>query len=166
MKPEEYLAEKQCNIPAPTGVITLVPMEDALKAIRKARDEIRYKTADVMLGNTYCISNKPDVKVYMYDLDDEHGSWLARVILTSEGLFMTYSEWGNFFHYFNAPGKEGIRQFMLGIHDDYFAGKLCEVEWNTSTTKVRAAAKRYVQHVLPVLKIAIKEQLEAEKVNL
>lgn len=116
-----------------------------------------------LIGNTCCISNKPGIQVFMYDLKDEHGNWLARVILTSEGLFMTYSEWGNFFHYFNAPGKDGIRKFMLNIYDDYFAGKLCEVEWNTSTTKLRTAAKRYVKHVLPVLKVAIEEQLKKEE---
>ena len=125
--------------------------------------EVEIEGKRELIGNTCCISNKPGIQVFMYDLKDEHGNWLARVILTSEGLFMTYSEWGNFFHYFNAPGKDGIRKFMLGIYEDYFAGKLCEVEWNTSTTKVRAAAKRYVKHVLPVLKVAIENQLKQEE---
>lgn len=115
-----------------------------------------------LIGNTVCLSNKPGVQVFMYDLNDEHGDWLARVFLTSDGVYMSYSEFGNFFHYFNAPGKEGIRKFMLGISPGYFGGKLCEVEWNTAPKKVAAAATRHAQHVLPALQQAIREQLEHE----
>ena len=75
---------------------------------------------------------------------------------------MSYSEYGNFFHYFTAPGKDGIRKFMLGITPDYFGYKLCEVEWNTAPTKVAAAAKRHAKYVLPVLQEAIKKQLEED----
>ena len=115
-----------------------------------------------LIGNTCCLSNKPGVQVFMYDLKDDNGSWLARCFLTSDGVYMSYSEWGNFFHYFAAPGKDGIRKFMLGISDGYFANKLCEVEWNTAPTKVVAAAKRHAKYVLPVLQQAIREQLEKE----
>lgn len=115
-----------------------------------------------LIGNTCCLSNKPGVQVFMYDLKDNNGSWLARCFLTSDGVYMSYSEWGNFFHYFTAPGKDGIRKFMLGISDGYFANKLCEVEWNTAPTKVAAAAKRHAKYVLPVLQQAIREQLEQE----
>lgn len=116
-----------------------------------------------LIGNTCCLSNKPEVQVFMYDLKDSKGSWLARVILTSDGVYMSYSEYGNFFHYFTAPGKDGIRPFMLRITPDYFGQKLCEVEWNTAPTKVAAAAKRHAKYVLPVLQEAIRKQLDQEQ---
>lgn len=115
-----------------------------------------------MIGNTFCLSNKPDVKVFMYDLKDERGEWLARVILTSDGLYMAYSEYGNFYHVFNSPGKAGIRVFMTKISPDYFGGKLCEVDWYTSAKKVEMAARRHAKFVLPVLQEAICKQLAEE----
>ena len=124
--------------------------------------EEQFKSYRELIGNTCCLSNKPGVQVFMYDLKNDNGSWLARCFLTSDGIYMSYSEWGNFFHYFNAPGKDGIRKFMLGISEGYFANKLCEVEWNTAPTKVAAAAKRHAKHVLPVLQQTIREQLEKE----
>lgn len=115
-----------------------------------------------LIGNTCCLSNKPGVQVFMYDLKDQRGEWLARCFLISDGVYMSYSEYGNFFHYFAAPGKDGIRKFMLGITPDYFGYKLCEVEWNTAPTKVAAAAKRHAKYVLPVLQEAIRKQLEED----
>lgn len=123
--------------------------------------EVELEGERELIGNTFCLSNKPDTKVFMYDLNDENG-WLARVILTSDGLYMAYSEYGNFYHVFNAPGKEGIRKFMVSIDADYFGYKLCEVEWFTAAKKVEMAAKRHAKYILPVLQQAIREQLEKE----
>lgn len=39
MTPEEYLASKQITLPVPQGVVELVPMKDALKAVRMAKGE-------------------------------------------------------------------------------------------------------------------------------
>lgn len=39
MTPEEYLASKQITLPIPQGVVELVSMKDALKAVRMARGE-------------------------------------------------------------------------------------------------------------------------------
>lgn len=37
MTPEEYLASKQITLPVPQGVMELVSMKDALKAVRMAK---------------------------------------------------------------------------------------------------------------------------------
>jgi len=39
MTPEEYLASKQITLPIPQGVVELVPMKDALKAVKIAKGE-------------------------------------------------------------------------------------------------------------------------------
>lgn len=39
MTPEEYLASKQIVLPIPQGVVELVPMKDALKAVKMAKGE-------------------------------------------------------------------------------------------------------------------------------
>ena len=39
MIPEEYLASKQITLPIPQGVVELVSMKDALKAVRMAQGE-------------------------------------------------------------------------------------------------------------------------------
>ena len=39
MTPEEYLASKQITLPVPQGVVELVPMKDALKAVKMAKGE-------------------------------------------------------------------------------------------------------------------------------
>lgn len=40
MTTEEYLASKQITLPIPQGVVELVPMKDALKAVKMAKGEI------------------------------------------------------------------------------------------------------------------------------
>ena len=39
MTPEEYLASKQITLPIPQGVVELVSMKDALKAVKMAKGE-------------------------------------------------------------------------------------------------------------------------------
>lgn len=39
MTPEDYLASKQINLPIPQGVVELVSMKDALKAVKMAKGE-------------------------------------------------------------------------------------------------------------------------------
>lgn len=39
MTPEEYLASKQITLPIPQGIVELVPMKDALKAVKMAKGE-------------------------------------------------------------------------------------------------------------------------------
>lgn len=39
MTPEEYLASKQITLPVPQGVVELVSMKDALKAVKMAKGE-------------------------------------------------------------------------------------------------------------------------------
>ena len=159
---------KNCLLPSVIGEVPDYNRMEIVGNVYDNRDllepgaEEKFHGQRELIGNTCCLSNKPGVQVFMYDLKDDNGSWLARCFLTSDGVYMSYSEWGNFFHYFAAPGKDGIRKFMLGISDGYFANKLCEVEWNTAPTKVAAAAKRHAKYVLPVLQQAIREQLEQE----
>lgn len=40
MTPEDYLASKQITLPTPHGVVELVSMKDALKAVKMTKDEI------------------------------------------------------------------------------------------------------------------------------
>ena len=47
MTPEGYLASKQIVLPTPKGIVELVSMEDALKAVNMARYEI-LKRPDLM----------------------------------------------------------------------------------------------------------------------
>lgn len=39
MTPEDYLASKQIILPTPQGIVELVSMKDALKAVKMARGE-------------------------------------------------------------------------------------------------------------------------------
>jgi len=49
MTPEEYLASKQITLPIPQGIVELVSMEDALKAVNMARWGI-LKRPDLMMA--------------------------------------------------------------------------------------------------------------------
>lgn len=104
-----------------------------------------------------------EVTAKIYDLTTKEGSWLGRVILTSDGSFMSITDWGNFAYNWNGFGED-IRMFILNISVDYFGQKMFNgISYVSSTNQVHTSAMLFADKVLPALQEVLKKEIELEK---
>ena len=99
-----------------------------------------------------------NIQTFVYDLKDEKGRWLGRIVLTSDGFYFSFTEWYNFCGHWGAFGDD-FRKFLTTIDIDYFSRHICETEWNASTRKVVNAAKKHAKMILPVLQHVLRKEL-------
>ena len=95
-----------------------------------------------------------------YTLRDEQGRWLGQIVLTTDGMFASVTDYGNFGYAWRAYG-DNFREFMSGISTDYFASKLVEgMAYVVYSKKVTTACNMYAEKILPALQRALKFELE------
>lgn len=95
-----------------------------------------------------------------YTLLTEEGNWLGQIVLTSDGMFASVTDYGNFSFAWRRTGHEDFRDFLLSINTDYFATKMFTgMSYIAHTRKVEEACHLYAQKILPALKkILLKEK--------
>lgn len=92
-----------------------------------------------------------------YTLYDENGNWLGQVVLTSDGMFASVTDWGDFSYAWRHFGED-FNQFILGLSVDYFGGKMYQgMSYITATKTVREACQRYAEKILPVLQAELRK---------
>lgn len=107
--------------------------------------------------------DKKEVTAKVYALTTKEGGWLGRVILTSDGSFMSITDWGSFNYHWDCTGYADFRQFMLSLNTDYFGNKIykgiCDISY---TNKTRAKAMLFSEKILPALQEVLKKEIESE----
>lgn len=105
-----------------------------------------------------------EITAKSYTLRDENGHWLAQIVLTSDGMFASVTDYGNLSYAWRSYGDKDFRKFICGINTDYFATKLYTgMAYILYGKKCEQACKRFAEKILPPLQKMIKEELEAEK---
>ena len=103
------------------------------------------------------------MKTKVYILITKDGSWLGRVILTSDGDFMSITDYGNFCYSWSSTGADDFRKFILGLDVDYFGIKMfcgiCDISHSRETEK---SAMLFAKKILPHLKEVLKKEIESE----
>ena len=95
-----------------------------------------------------------------YTLKDEKGNWLGQVVLTSDGMFASVTDYGNLSYAWRAYGDRDFREFIIGLNVDYFGGKM--YQGNTYilySKKCQAACMRFAEKILPALQKALLDEL-------
>jgi hypothetical protein len=106
---------------------------------------------------------KDQITAQSYELYTDNGQWLGQVVLTSNGMYASVTDWGNYSFMWNSIGNQTFKQFLLGIDETYFGTKMYTgMAYLTATKKVEAACQRYASHILPALKKVLKEELEKD----
>jgi len=97
-----------------------------------------------------------DVTAKSYTLRTKEGAWLGQIVLTSDGMFASVTDWGNFSYSWRAFG-ESFEDFILRIRPDYFGGKLvCGISYIVRLTKAEESkVYRFAETILPALQEAI-----------
>lgn len=106
-----------------------------------------------------------EVTAKSYTLRTQNGAWLGQIILTSDGSFMSITDYGNFSYAWRHHGEDDFRQFLIKTNKDYFAGKMYQgISYVAYGKKFQAAADRFAEKILAPLQQILKKELEQEKI--
>lgn len=95
-----------------------------------------------------------------YTLYNKQGGWLGQVILTSDGAFMSITDYGNFNYAWRNFGIKNFKEFLCNLNIDYFATKMSEgMSYVAYGKKIDKAAERFSEKILPALQEVLKKEL-------
>ncbi len=98
-----------------------------------------------------------------YTLTGENGEWLGQVVLTSDGMFASVTDYGNLSYSWRAYGDKDFRQFLISLSTDYFGAKMYSgMSYILYGKKCEQACKRYAEKILPPLQKMLKEEIDEE----
>lgn len=104
-----------------------------------------------------------NVTARSYTLYDERGNWLGQVVLTSDGMFASVTDYGNLSFAWRSFGND-FRSFMISINTDYFGSKMYTgMAYILYSKKCEQACKRFAEKILPALQEALRNEIEGEK---
>ena len=106
---------------------------------------------------------KNQVTSRSYTLHTENGSWLGQVVLTSDGMFASVTDYGNLSYAWRHFGEGDFRKFLLSLNTDYFASKMYQgMAYILYGKKCENACKRFAEMVLPALQKVLREEISKE----
>jgi hypothetical protein len=101
-----------------------------------------------------------EIRSKSYTLKDENGRWLGQIVLTSDGMFASVTDYGNLSYAWRAFGTD-FREFICGINVDYFAAKLYSgMVYILNGKKCEKSCDIFAQRILPSLQKLLKEEIE------
>jgi hypothetical protein len=104
---------------------------------------------------------KEQIKSKCYSLYTENNSWLGQIVLTSDGMFASVTDYGNLSYAWRAYGDKDFRQFLAGLNIDYFGSKMYTgMAYILYSKKCEKACHRFSEMILPALQKALKEDIE------
>jgi hypothetical protein len=101
-----------------------------------------------------------EIKSKSYTLYGERGEWLGQIVLTSDGLFASVTDYGNLSYSWRSFGKD-FREFICGLHTQYFGSKLYTgMSYILYGKKCEAACDRFAEKILPPLQKILRDEIE------
>jgi hypothetical protein len=98
-----------------------------------------------------------------YTLKTDSGQWLGQVVLTSDGLFASVTDYGNLSYAWRAYGDMDFRAFIVSLNVGYFASKMYTgLAYIAHGKQYDKACDRFAEKILPALQKVLKEELESE----
>ena len=99
-----------------------------------------------------------------YTLYSEDNQWLGQVVLTSDGLFASVTDYGNLSYAWRHYGDKDFREFICGLNVQYFGTKLFTgMAYIVHSRQVEKACNRFAEKILPALQKALREEIDSEK---
>jgi hypothetical protein len=97
-----------------------------------------------------------------YTLYTENGQWLGQVVLTSDGMFASVTDYGNLSYSWRSFGND-FREFILSLNVGYFGSKLYTgMVYILYSKKCEKSCGRFAEKILPALQKALREEIELE----
>lgn len=102
-----------------------------------------------------------------YTLRGENGEWLGQIVLTSDGMFASVTDYGNLSYAWRAYGNSDFREFLISINPQYFASKLYTgMAYILYGRKCEKACERFADKILPPLQKMLREEIDKESNDL
>jgi hypothetical protein len=102
-----------------------------------------------------------EIKTKSYTLRGEHGEWLGQVVLTSDGMFASVTDYGNLSYAWRSYGDKDFREFLSTLNVDYFGSKLFTgMSYILYGKKCEQACQRFAEKILPPLQAILKRELD------
>ena len=103
------------------------------------------------------------VTAQSYTLYDEGGSWLGQIVLTSDGMFASVTDYGNLSYTWRYHGMASFKEFICQLSVDYFGGKMYTgMAYILYGKKCEKACDRFAEKILPPLQKLLREELATE----
>lgn len=97
-----------------------------------------------------------------YTLRGDNGEWLGQVVLTSDGMFASVTDYGNLSYSWRSFGKD-FREFILSLNVGYFSSKMYSgIAYISYGRKFEKACDRYAEKILPALQQMLREEIDIE----
>lgn len=107
---------------------------------------------------------KESVTAQSYTLYDDNGSWLGQIVLTSDGMFASVTDYGNLSFAWRHYGKEGFKEFLCKLEVGYFGTKMYTgMAYILYGKKCEKACDRFAEKILPPLQKLLREELATTK---
>jgi hypothetical protein len=103
-----------------------------------------------------------------YTLRDDNGNWLGQIVLTSDGMFASVTDYGNLSFAWRSYGgpERDFRKFICDLNVSYFGTKMYTgMAYILHTKKCEKACDLFAEKILPALQKVLKEELEKESIN-
>lgn len=102
-----------------------------------------------------------EITVKSYTLWTEAGQWLGQVVLTSDGMFASVTDYGNFSFSWRHTGEDDFRKFIISLNADYFATKMyCGMAYVAFGKKIDKACELFAKKILPPLQEILKKEMD------
>jgi hypothetical protein len=104
------------------------------------------------------------VTTQSYTLYTEKGQWLGQVVLTSDGMFASVTDYGNLSYAWRRYGEQEFKEFLCGLNVDYFGTKMYTgMAYILYGKKCEKACQLFAEKILPPLQKVLREELAAAK---
>ena len=99
-----------------------------------------------------------EISAKSYTLRTEDGQWLGQIVLTSDGMFASVTDYGNLSYAWRSYGDDFV-DFILHLNVDYFATKMYTgMAYILHTKQCEKACHRFAEKILPALQKVLKEE--------
>lgn len=104
-----------------------------------------------------------EVKAKSYTVKNTDGSWLGQIVLTSDGLFSSVTDFGNMSFAWRHYGEGDFRKFIVGLNVSYFGGKMYQgMAYIAHGKQYEKACMRFAEKILPALQEVLRKDLEQQ----
>jgi hypothetical protein len=105
-----------------------------------------------------------EIKSKSYTLRGENGIWLGQIVLTSDGMFASVTDYGNLSYAWRSYGKD-FREFIISLNIDYFGSKMfIGMSYILYSKNCEKACKKFAEKILPPLQKMLREEIERGEV--
>lgn len=106
---------------------------------------------------------REEITAKSYTLYNEDGSWLGQIVLTSDGMFASVTDYGNLSYSWRSYGERDFRQFLCSLNVEYFGTKMYTgMTYILYGKKCERACDLFAKKILPALQKVLKAELAFE----